>query len=111
MKNDCAFCEYDGPSEILDTSQSGFVIEPIDPIVIGHRLVVPWDHVSDALVNPALTGEVFQLAAWHAKVMHGNNFNLITSIGSVATQTVMHLHVHIVPREFGDGLPLPWTKI
>ncbi|MFJ4873366.1 hypothetical protein [Streptomyces sp. NPDC088757] len=32
---------------------------------------------------------------------------LITSKGTVATQSVFHLH--IVPRQEGDGLPLPWT--
>jgi histidine triad (HIT) family protein len=35
--------------------------------------------------------------------------NIITSIGRVATQSVFHLHVHIVPRHEGDGLCLPWT--
>lgn len=35
--------------------------------------------------------------------------NLITSRGGAATQTVFHLHVHVVPREAGDGLALPWT--
>jgi histidine triad (HIT) family protein len=35
--------------------------------------------------------------------------NLITSKGAAATQTVYHLHVHVVPRQGGDGLPLPWT--
>lgn len=33
--------------------------------------------------------------------------NLITSKGPEATQTVHHLHV--VPRQADDGLPLPWT--
>jgi len=35
--------------------------------------------------------------------------NIITSIGSAATQTVMHAHIHIVPRAEGDGLKLPWA--
>ncbi|MEU3978362.1 HIT family protein [Streptomyces bacillaris] len=35
--------------------------------------------------------------------------NLITSKGAEATQSVYHLHVHIVPRRDGDNLPLPWT--
>lgn len=35
--------------------------------------------------------------------------NIITSRGSAATQTVYHLHLHVVPRREGDGLGLPWT--
>ncbi|MFB8085929.1 HIT domain-containing protein [Streptomyces sp. NPDC055992] len=33
----------------------------------------------------------------------------MTSKGSPATQTVVHLHIHVLPRTDGDGLPLPWT--
>ncbi len=35
--------------------------------------------------------------------------NVITSRGAAATQTVRHLHVHVVPRRQGDGILLPWT--
>jgi histidine triad (HIT) family protein len=35
--------------------------------------------------------------------------NLSTSKGEAATQSVFHLHVHVVPRQEGDRLPLPWT--
>ncbi|MFI0712504.1 HIT domain-containing protein [Streptomyces inhibens] len=35
--------------------------------------------------------------------------NVITSRGPSATQTIRHLHIHLVPRADGDGLLLPWT--
>jgi len=35
--------------------------------------------------------------------------NIIQSNGAAATQTVAHLHVHIVPRTERDGLLLPWS--
>lgn len=47
-------------------------------------------------------------AAAYGEAM-GTDFNLITSAGAAATQTVAHLHVHYVPRRTGDGLGLPWT--
>ena len=37
------------------------------------------------------------------------DYNLITSAGIPATQSVLHLHIHIVPRYENDGLHLPWT--
>jgi histidine triad (HIT) family protein len=70
-----------------------------------HLLAIPRLHVEDALEDPELTGHVMEIAAWFA---HGD-CNLITSVGAAATQTVRHLHVHIVPRRPGDGLALPWS--
>ena len=34
--------------------------------------------------------------------------NLITSKGREATQSVFHMHLHLVPRAKDDGLALPW---
>jgi histidine triad (HIT) family protein len=34
--------------------------------------------------------------------------NLITSAGREATQSVFHLHLHVVPRRENDRLALPW---
>lgn len=74
----------------------------------GHVLVVPRVHVVDAADVPAVTGSAARRAAEYAASL-GMPFNLITSAGSVATQTVYHLHWHVVPRHEGDGLALPWT--
>lgn len=66
-------------------------------------------HTDNASESPLLTGTVFAVAARWAGVPT-NQYNLITSVGSNATQTVHHLHVHYVPRVAGDGLHLPWTN-
>lgn len=79
---------------------------PLNPVTQGHELVVPRRHVMDALEAPEVTAAMFahaaEIAAWPC--------NLITSAGDAATQTVFHLHVHIVPRRTNDGLALPWTN-
>ncbi|MCL6299515.1 HIT family protein [Streptomyces kronopolitis] len=73
----------------------------------GHVVVLPRVHVEDAGTDPEVTGAVMrriaELMAEHPAA------NLITSKGEAATQSVFHLHVHVVPRQAGDGLPLPWT--
>jgi histidine triad (HIT) family protein len=40
----------------------------------------------------------------------GGDMNIISSKGPAATQTVFHLHLHLVPRTAGDCLALPWTN-
>ena len=74
----------------------------------GHVLVLPRAHVADATVAPAITAATMQAAAEHAADA-GGDLNILTSKGKAATQTVWHLHIHVVPRSAGDGLALPWT--
>lgn len=103
----CPFCEYAGPSEVVYDTGDVFVIEPLNPVTEGHFIVIPREHVEDAAQDPVTTGRVFEVAAEFAGT---EPFNLITSRGEEATQTVRHLHVHYVPRRAGDGLALPWSN-
>jgi len=86
--------------------------EPLNPVTSGHLLFVPTTHIENA-ADPRNGPYGAGLAVEHASRWAGMNgvrsFNLITSAGAEATQTVFHLHVHLVPRRKGDGLTLPWT--
>ena len=84
------------------------IIEPLNPVVPGHMIAIAREHVPDAGYNPTITAELMEGASWFASRMKCD-YNLITSAGAAATQTVFHLHIHIVPRYPGDGLTLPWT--
>lgn len=84
------------------------VAVPLEPVVTGHLLVIPETHVPDAGANPSVTGGAFEVAAAHAASAF-DFFNLIANTGKPASQSVFHLHVHIIPRSSHDGLQLPWT--
>lgn len=115
MRDGCPFCDYQGPSEILawyaDLDYSVFVIEPMGPVTPGHVILVPELHVAHAAEDPALAGHVMRCAAEWARDAWGGDCNIIASVGEHATQTINHLHVHVVPRRQGDGLTLPWGKL
>ena len=83
-------------------------IEPLNPVTKGHRIIIPRYHSPDFTENEQAMVIAMQRARVVARLM-GGSVNLITSKGIHATQTVGHLHVHIVPRREGDGLCLPWT--
>lgn len=83
--------------------------EPLAPVVPGHLLVIPRLHVEGASTSPATTGHVCHYAAALADKLGMTAYNLIVNYGRAASQTINHLHVHIVPRSEGDGLRLPWT--
>lgn len=109
MTPPCVFCTRIAGGEYDSTSDMVYNFEPLNPVTPGHRLFVPSEHVAAAATTPGVTGRVFKVASqWAAGA--GEAFNLITSAGGPATQTVQHLHVHYVPRRFDDGLALPWTR-
>lgn len=112
MPDDCAFCHHLAPESILyrwtsPLSGAIYVVRPLNPVTEGHVLVVPERHVTDFTSSPRLSALVMDTAASWAREEMGD-CNLITSAGPYATQTVFHLHVHLVPRRAGDGLCLPW---
>ena len=106
---DCVFCAKRDAEDYDEVTVNGVMrFAPLGPVVPGHTLFVPVVHAEDASEHPSLTGLVFNAAARWAR-QQSYDYNLITSAGSAATQTVRHLHVHVVPRREHDGLTLPWT--
>jgi histidine triad (HIT) family protein len=101
----CAIVAGQAPAEVVHEWRSEIAIVPLNPVTKGHVIVLPKQHVRDALADPEVTARVMKSAA---ELAH-RPANIITSAGGAATQTVWHLHVHIVPRRSGDGLMLPWT--
>jgi histidine triad (HIT) family protein len=107
----CPFCRRieDGAYESTEV-RDVVTFEPLNPVTPGHRLFVPTVHVHDFRrpLGPLLVSQaMLAAAAWAAE--DGADANLIVSAGPAATQTVRHLHVHLVPRAADDGLELPWT--
>lgn len=112
----CVFCQIiadptrqtPGVGGTVAVWPDAIAIEPLGPVVEGHLLVIPRVHVADFTEVPLVTAVTMARAAelaQHARIFPAN---LITSAGREATQSVFHLHVHIVPRAENDGLALPW---
>ncbi|MFJ2619693.1 HIT family protein [Glutamicibacter sp. NPDC087344] len=114
----CVFCEIlygSEPATVVYDGIGVLGIVPLNPVVEGHVIFMPRKHVRDASEEPRVTGYVMEAASEYIKQLHRRDpedkpqaFNIITSIGAEATQSVFHLHVHVVPRAANDGLALPW---
>lgn len=107
-QDDCVFCKLIADGKAYEIDAGVYRFTPLNPVVEGHKLFVSSVHTDNASESPAITGMLFAAASKWAGVP-ANEYNLITSVGKHATQTVFHLHVHYVPRVAGDGLHLPWT--
>lgn len=105
--SDCVFCAIiadRAPATVVREWPDAIAIVPLGPVVDGHVLVIPRQHVADFGVDP----DVSALTMRRAAEIVPYPANIITSLGREATQSVFHLHVHIVPRAEDDGLALPW---
>ena len=117
MENDhqrpgfCPFCEIVAgrmPATIVREWKEVLAFVPLNPVTLGHLLVIPKIHATDFGHAPYVSAYTMQCAAELANE-NDQPMNLITSRGSEATQSVFHLHLHLVPRAENDGLALPWT--
>jgi histidine triad (HIT) family protein len=77
------------------------------PVFKGHVLVVPREHVTTLADLPARLIEPFfttvRLISAAVPVALGSQGTFVAT-NNVVSQSVPHLHVHVVPRTKGDGL-------
>lgn len=103
-KIDCPFCQ---PSRVLLEGNLCVCLEDAFPVSPGHLLIVPRRHVTDyfeatAIEKRALWGMVDEARDYLMKKYQPAGFNLGVNAGVAAGQTVMHLHIHLIPRYAGD---------
>lgn len=113
-KNGCVFCDHSKiqAGDIREHHLRGvdfLSFTPLNPIALGHLVVIPVPHVDDASAAPDITGATFELASMIAKDRGLDSYNLIVNKGAYADQTVFHLHVHIIPRFKGDETITVWN--
>lgn len=106
---DCVFCGIiagNEPATVIREWDDSVAFVPLNPVTFGHVLVVPRLHVRDAVENEVVTARTMAKAIELAAELPASN--ILTSVGAAATQSVFHLHIHVVPRSAGDQLLLPW---
>ena len=118
MSNDaCPFCiivEGDDPNaRILYRAPDVTAFFPLLPATRGHTLVIPNRHVTEHVdltdaESRQLGSAVRRTARAVRSAVSPDGINIIQSTGSAATQTVPHVHFHVVPRWSGDDFFLAW---
>lgn len=106
MLTPCPFCTLD-PSRIILSNDYAVAIRDGFPVSEGHTLIIPKRHI--ASLFEATTEEqaaLFNLLGLARQQLQDefrpDGFNMGINDGSAAGQTVMHLHIHLIPRYAGD---------
>ena len=106
----CVFCEIiEGkvPGHVVHDDDVAFAFLDKTPLFIGHVLVVPRKHVVtlpelDATSVGPFFRRVQLIAAAVPKALAAQG--TFVAMNNIVSQSVAHLHVHVVPRTKGDGL-------
>ncbi|MEI6827787.1 MAG: HIT family protein [Desulfuromonadales bacterium] len=102
----CPFCSPDRTRIILSNRHAIAIYDGF-PVSDGHCLIIPRRHIASFFEatreeQTALLDLLAEMQEILVKERNPNGFNIGINDGATAGQTVMHLHIHLIPRYSGD---------
>lgn len=116
-KEECIFCKIANgeiPSKTIYEDDDFRVILDIGPATRGHALILPKEHYKDLFEMPEEMAAKAVILAKKIAIklkdsLHCDGLNLVQNNGSCAGQTVLHFHLHLIPRYKDDNQHILWT--
>lgn len=102
----CVFCQYDRSKSIV-ANDVGFCIFDLHPVSRGHCLIIPeeheWDYFKLSIETREGLDRLLVVVKDHLDdSLSPDGYNIGINNGSAAGQTIMHAHIHVIPRYLGD---------
>lgn len=104
----CPFCSFSDNKVVLK-NELAIVVRDIYAVSDGHLLVIPRRHTADyfTLGTAEIQACHRLLSEARAQALESDpkiaGFNVGINCGETAGQTVMHCHIHLIPRRIGDN--------
>jgi histidine triad (HIT) family protein len=113
---DCVFCKIVArqiPATVVHEDEATLAFMDIGQVNPGHVLVASKAHVEnvyalDEALAAAVARAVIRVARGIRDAFSPQGLSVYQANGKAAGQTVLHYHVHVVPRAEGDGMSLAW---
>jgi len=91
----------------LDANEHAYVVLDAYPVSPGHSLVVSRRHVADVfeLAEVEIGAMLRLIQSTRERIDQSHSpagYNVGVNVGRHAGQTVMHVHIHVIPRYPGD---------
>jgi len=118
-RHKCPFCTIvdgnDPKVREVARTKNVVVFFPKDPATLGHCLVIPTRHVTSFTDLTKYEIKSLMVTAQHVAIslndtLHPDGINIIQSNGAAASQTVAHVHVHVLPRWENDAIKDFWPE-
>lgn len=108
--SECLFCriaEGEIPAEVVYEGEHAVAFLDAHPLVPGHTLVIPREHVERlGELEPAAAGSFFagvpSIVDAVEDATGADGATVAFNDGAAAGQEIDHTHLHVVPRERGD---------
>jgi histidine triad (HIT) family protein len=105
MSESCTFCKIarkEAPASTVYEDEEVIAFMSIQPINVGHTLVVPKKHYENIYEIPEeevahLYRVVKKLAYAVKKAVDAEGIRIVQNNGEAAGQVIFHMHVHIIP--------------
>ena len=116
MKDDCIFCKLANgvfqTNSIYEDDKFNVILD-LGPATKGHALILPKEHADNLYELPDETAAAAMILAKKlAKKMvdklGADGLNVVQNNGEAAGQTVIHYHLHLIPRYKNDGQHILW---
>lgn len=110
MPDDCLFCRMikgEVATPVVHEGEAAFAFLDHRPLFPGHCLVVPRRHIPTLTEMPSdLLGSFFAEVRLVTRAVQAamEAQGTFVAMNNRISQSVPHLHVHVVPRNRGDGL-------
>ena len=104
----CLFCRWIRAGVAVETLGTVAAFNDGYPVTEGHLLIAPLRHTTDwlSMISQEIRDSEALVRALVEKIRQRDplvtGFNLGTNIGASAGQTVLHAHIHLIPRRDGD---------
>lgn len=107
MNEPCTFCSHLAGRGLLAENGLAAGLYADYPVSPGHALIVPRRHEADFFAldhaeQAAIWALVDDVRDRIERDFHPGAYNLGLNAGVAAGQTIMHAHVHVIPRYAGD---------
>lgn len=115
-KDDCIFCKLANgvfPTNSIYEDDTFNVILDASPANQGHALILPKEHYADIFeIDEDTLGKAMILAKKIAErqmeVLNCDGVNVIQNNKEAAGQSVLHYHLHVIPRFVDDKQKMLW---
>ena len=107
-ENDCFFCGTARKESIYSSNFLYVVRDDKFPVTKHHTLIVPYRHVSDFFdLNNEELNDLAKILKNQRQLLLNldkdiTGFNVGVNAGIDAGQSIMHCHIHLIPRRKGD---------